>query len=288
MKIKSISAIEVIDSRGKPTVEAEVNGFRAIAPSGASTGKYEALELRDGGKRFAGNGVKRAVDNVNNIISKKIISTDLDQKKLDKILCDLAGNNKWKLGGNATTAVSMAFCRACGPEVYETVKNLSGAKLTIPVPFMNVINGGAHAGTELSVQEFMLVPLKAKSFSDAVQANCEIYAELKKIIVAKHGKTAANVGDEGGFAPPLKLADDALSLLWQAIDETGYAGSVKISLDIAASQFFKDGKYSIDGKKLTTAQLVDYYIDLGKKYPIFSIEDPLEEDDFAGFLEQKI
>ncbi|HLC67993.1 MAG TPA: phosphopyruvate hydratase, partial [archaeon] len=175
MKIKSVKAREVIDSRGKPTVEAEVNGFRAIAPSGASRGKYEAIELRDGGKRFGGNGVRRAVDNINKIIAPKIIGKDLDQKKLDSVLCDMAGNNKWKLGGNATTAVSMAFCRASGEKIYDTVCKLSESKPSIPIPFMNVINGGAHACNSLAIQEFMIVPVKAKTFSEALQAGCEVY-----------------------------------------------------------------------------------------------------------------
>lgn len=288
MKIKSVKAREVIDSRGKPTVEAEVNGFRAIAPSGASRGKYEAIELRDGGRRYAGNGVKRAVDNVNKIIAPKVIGKDLDQKKLDSVLCDLAGNNKWKLGGNATTAVSVAFCRASGEKIYETIEQLSGSKPAIPVPFMNVINGGAHACNSLAIQEFMIVPVKAKTFSEALQAGCEVYSQLKKVIIEKHGKTAANVGDEGGFAPPLAITKDALALLWTAIDEAGYSGDVKISIDAAASQFFKSGKYTIDGKILAPNQLIDYYIDLGKTYPIFSIEDPFNEEDFTTFSTLKV
>ncbi len=286
MKIKSLNAREVIDSRGRPTVEAEVNGSRAICPSGASKGKYEAVEMRDGGKRFGGLGVQRAVDNVNKIIAKKIVGLDLDQKKLDSILCELAGSNKWKLGGNATTAVSMAFCRASG-NIYDYVKKQSGSKIGIPMPFMNVINGGAHAGNDLSVQEFMIVPHRFNTFREALQAGCEIYAELKNIIKEKHGKTATNVGDEGGFAPPLTNTRDALSLLWDAIDETGYAGKVGISMDAAASQFFGLGRYSIDGKTISPEQLVEYYINLSKSYPILSIEDPFDEEDFASFAQLK-
>ena len=282
MKIKSLKAREVIDSRGKPTIEAELNGAGAIAPSGASRGKYEAIELRDGGRRYSGNGVKRAVDNVNKIIAPKIVGKDLDQKRLDCILCDLAGNNKWKLGGNATTAVSIAFCRASG-DVHDTVAQLSASKPSIPIPFMNVINGGAHAGNSLAIQEFMIVPVKAKTFSEGLQAGCEVYAQLKKVIVEKHGKTAANVGDEGGFAPPLKYTKDALAILWEAVEEAGYAGTVKISMDAAASQFFEAGKYVIDDKRLSPQQMVDYYIDLGRTYPIFSVEDPFNEEDFSTF-----
>lgn len=282
MKIRSLSAREIIDSRAKPTVEAEVNGSRAISPSGASKGKFEAVELRDGGKRFGGQGVQRAVDNINKVIAPKAVGKEFDQKKLDDLLCELAGSNKWKLGGNATTAVSMAFCRANG-DIHDNVKKLSGSKLGIPMPFMNVINGGAHAGNDLAIQEFMLVPVKFPTFKDAFQAGCEVYSQLKGVIKEKHGKTAINVGDEGGFAPPLTNTKDALSLLWEAIEEAGYAGKVNIAMDCAASQFFGMGRYSIDGKTLSPAQMVDYYIDLSKSYPIISIEDPFQEEDFETF-----
>lgn len=280
-KIKSLKAREVLDSRGRPTVEAEVNGFRAISPEGASKGKYEAVEIRDGGNRYRGLGVQRAVDNVNKIIAKSLVGIELDQKRVDELLCGLAGSNKWKIGGNATTAVSIAACRAAG-EVYKTVRNLSDSKISLPVPFFNVVEGGAHAENDLNMQEFMIVPVKFKTFKEALQAGCEIFYELKDIIIAKYGKNAANVGDEGGFAPPLGNTRDALSLLWKAIDETGYSESVKISIDAAASQFFK-GKYMIDGKSLAPNQLADYYLDLAKIFPILSIEDPFNEEDFDSF-----
>lgn len=280
VKIKSLHAREILDSRGHPTVEVELNEFRAICPSGASRGKYEAVELRDENKRYNGLGVHRAVDNINKIISKSIVGKDLDQKKLDEILCNLAGNNKWKLGGNATTPVSIAACKAFG--TVKTVSDISNSKPAIPVPFMNVINGGAHAGNKLNIQEFMVVPVKFRAFSESLQAGCEIYYQLKEDIAKKYGKNAINVGDEGGFAPPLNNTRDALMLLWRAIDETGYADSVKIAIDAAASQFFH-GKYSIDGKVLDAAQLADYYMDLTKAFPIISIEDPFNEEDFESF-----
>ncbi len=280
IKIKSVHAREVLDSRGHPTVEAEVNGYRAITPAGASKGKHEAVELRDGEKRYNGLGAQRAVNNVNKIISKHLVGKELNQKKVDEVLCGLAGNNKWKLGANATTAVSMATCKAL--DVVKTVSVMSKSRPCIPVPFMNVINGGAHAENNLNIQEFMLVPLKFSTFSAATQAACEIYYNLKEAIIEKYGKISANVGDEGGFAPNIGSTRDALMLLWKAIDETGYADNVKIAIDAAASQFFH-GKYSIDGKLLDAAQLADYYIDLTKIFPIISIEDPFHEEDFDSF-----
>lgn len=280
VKIKSLHAREVLDSRGHPTVEVELNGFRAISPRGVSEGKHEAAEIRDGGNRYAGLGVQRAVENVNKIIAKHLVGKNLDQKKIDGILCGLAGNNKWKLGSNATTAVSMAACKAGG--VIDTVSVMSNSNLSIPVPFLNIINGGLHAENYLAIQEFMIVPIKFKTFKDALQASCEIYYELKENIIKKYGKIAANVGDEGGFAPSMKNTRDALMLIWKSIEETGYSGNVKIALDAAASGFFK-GKYNIDGSLLDAGQLSEYYIDLAKSFPIISIEDPFHEDDFESF-----
>ena len=283
-KIKSLHAREVLDSRGHPTVEVELNGFCAICPEGASKGKYEAIQIRDGDKRYRGLGVHRAVDNVNKIIAKRLVGGELDQQRIDEILCSMAGSNKWKLGGNATTAVSMAACKALG--IMKTVG--PGCKPGIPVPFFNVVNGGAHAENNIRIQEFMLVPVKFHKFSAALQAGCEIYYQLKDLIIKKYGKMAANVGDEGGFAPSMNDTRDVLSLLWRAVEETGYSHEVKIAVDAAASQFFKN-KYEIDGKKLDAVQLADYYIDLAKIYPILSIEDPFDEEDFDSFamLKQK-
>lgn len=283
MKIKYVKAREVLDSRGQPTVEAEINGFKAISPEGASKGKYEAVEIRDGGSRYRGLGVQRAVDNINKIISKRLTGMELDQQRVDEILCSLAGSNKWKLGSNATTAVSIAACKAAAEgDAAKFVSVMSGSKQSIPVPFFNVINGGAHAENELDMQEFMILPVKFHSFSAALQAGCEIYYQLKELIIKKHGKNAANVGDEGGFAPPLSNTRDALSLICDAVEEAGYSASVKLALDAAASRFFR-GSYYLDGKKLTAMQLADYYIDLAKLYPIISIEDPFNEEDFDSF-----
>ncbi len=286
MKIKEVKAREVLDSRGHPTVEVEMNGFRAISPKGVSEGKHEANDIHDGGQRYSGLGVRRAVENVNKIISRHLVGKDLDQKKVDSILCTLAGSNKWKLGGNATTAVSMAMCKALG--TVKTVRDLSVSRISIPVPFFNLIEGGAHAKNDLAFQEFMIVPIKLRSFSEALQAGCEIYYELKENLIKKYGKTAGNVGDEGGFAPQITSPRDALMAIWKSIDETGYAGNVKIALDAAASQFFR-GKYNIDNKMLSAEELVDYYTDLAKIFPIISIEDPFAEDDFDSFalLKQK-
>lgn len=281
-KIKSLHAREVLDSRGHPTVEVELNGFRAICPAGASRGKYEAIELRDGGARYHGLGVRRAVENVNKVIAKRLLGMTLNQQRVDEILCSLAGSNKWKLGGNATTPVSIAACKASGEKFYNTVRKLSDSSATIPLPFMNVINGGAHAENDLKVQEFMIVPVKFHTFREALQASCEIYYELKDVIIKKYGKTAVNVGDEGGFAPPLNNTKDALHLLWKAVEETGYSDKVKLAMDAAATQFF-NGTYNIDGKSLTATQLTDYYLDLAKIYPIISIEDPFNEEDFESF-----
>ena len=180
VKIKSVHAREVLDSRGNPTVEGEVNGIRAICPSGASTGKYEARELRDGSTRYGGKGVRRAVENVNKIISKRLAGLEMKQERVDEILCSLAGSGKWKLGTNATTAVSMAVCRALG--TMDTVQKMSNSKPCIPMPFMNVINGGAHAENNLAIQEFMLVPVKFRTFSESLQAGAEIFHILRKIL----------------------------------------------------------------------------------------------------------
>ncbi len=275
MRITSLKARQVLDSRGKPTVEVELNGHRAICPSGASTGKHEALELRDEDKFH----VSKAVNNVR-IVAKHVANKNLNQTSFDKILCDLAGPNKQRLGGNTTTALSMAFARAHGD-----VSKITN-KRSIPVPFMNVINGGAHAGNDLAIQEFMIVPIKFPNYSQACYAGVEIYQQLKKIIKSKHGKNATNVGDEGGFAPPLKITRDALDLLASAIDECGYQKHVKIAMDAAASQFFT-GNYNIDGKFLSPKKMIDYYMDLAKTYPIISIEDPFDEEDFQSFAALK-
>ncbi|MBW2983754.1 phosphopyruvate hydratase [Candidatus Woesearchaeota archaeon] len=299
--IKKIKAREILDSRGNPTVEADIlttfGIARAAVPSGASTGVHEALELRDGGKRFGGKGVLKAVDNVNKVIAKKLVGADCrEQEKIDKIMLELDGtDNKSGLGANAILAVSMACCKAGAVlqdiPLYQWLKELSkNKKYVMPVPCMNVINGGVHAGNKLDVQEFMLFPVGAKSFSQALQFGAEVYHTLKSTIKKKYGINAVNVGDEGGFAPPVAKIDEPMGLLLDAIDRAGHKGKVEIGIDAAASEFFKNGKYFLEGKKLSTAQLASRYEELVKKYPLVSIEDPFCEEDFEDFalLNKKI
>ncbi len=284
MKIKSVYAREVLNSRGLPAVEAEIRtgsgSFRAIAPEGASKGKHEAVDIKDGGPRYRGLGVQRAVDNVNKIIAKRLAGMELDQERVDEVLCSLAGSNKWKLGANATTAVSIAASKAIGG--YKHIQKQSGSKPAMPVPFSLIVEGGAHAGDDLGMQEFMLVPLNFMTFKDAIRAVSEIYQTMKDDVISKYGKAASNVGFEGGFALPLNDTKKVLLLIAGAIEEAGYLGKVKIALDAAASQFFR-GKYMLDGKTLSADQLVDYYMELVKVFPIVSIEDPFSEEDFDSF-----
>ena len=301
LKITKLFARQILDSRGNPTIEVEAwsNSLstRAIVPSGASTGKYEALELRDGGKSYGGKSVQKAVDNVNKIISKAIVGIEFyDQKSIDEALIKLDGTpNKSKLGANAILGVSMAACRLnakiLGFELHEYIARIFAhdeknyvRNYSIPVPFANVINGGKHAGSNLKIQEFMVTPVYAKTFDDAVRMTAEIYHILKRLIEERYGKTAVNVGDEGGFAPNLNTPEQALDLLVDAIKKAGYAGKVKISIDAAASEFYneKDGIYTMD-KPYTKDQLVDYYYSLMKKYPIATLEDPFDQDDFESW-----
>ncbi|MGV8177031.1 MAG: phosphopyruvate hydratase [Candidatus Bilamarchaeaceae archaeon] len=289
-KITKVLGREVLDSRGNPAVEAEVwcgNACgRAIAPSGASTGSHEAKELRDGGPRFGGKGVLKAVANVNGKIAKALAGMDCsDQEGVDAMMREVDGTpDKSGLGANAIIAVSMAAadCSAklAGKELYEM---FGGKKL--PVPMLNIINGGKHAGNGLAVQEFMIQPKGAKSFSEAMRASCEIYHALGKRLVKKYGVTAKNVGDEGGYAPPISNCEDALSEIQGAVEECGYAKEVRICVDAAASEFFADSRYKIDGKELDAGGLADYYILLAGKYPISSLEDPFAEDEFGSFAD---
>lgn len=291
MKLNGLIAREILDSRGNPTVEVDAigeKGFgRAAAPSGASKGTREALELRDGGDRFMGKGVLKAVKNVNGEIAKKIIGKDMTQKEVDDLLVKMAGENKTKLGANATVATSLAFCAASASEsgvpVYEYLNPNAD---TLPIPLMNIVNGGQHAGNELSIQEFMIIPAKVEKFSEALRAGSEIYHNLSKILVEKYGTGAKNVGDEGGFAPQMKTTKEALESITKAIDKAGYTDKVFIGMDCAASNYFdeKSKKYTIDGQVKDTDQLLKYYSDLIKDYPIISIEDPFFEDDWEGFI----
>jgi len=290
--IAGIRAREILDSRGNPTIEVDitteggVTGSAAV-PSGASTGIYEALELRDGGKRYGGKGVIKAIDAVIKTIQPKVKGMDVRcQKEIDEAIILLDGTeNKSKLGGNAMLGVSLACARAAassdGLRLYQYI-NKDAALL--PVPFFNVINGGKHAANPLDFQEFMIAPVGAKSFREALQMGAEIYQILKKQLQKTYGNSAVNVGDEGGFAPPIKTPEDALDVLSKAIQEAGYKKEVKIGLDVASSTFYKDGFYTVSGKKYTTDELIELYRELVAKFPIISIEDPLHEEDFEGFV----
>jgi enolase len=291
--VTSVRAREILDSRGNPTVEVEVVtegnvlGSAAI-PSGASTGMYEAVELRDGGKRFGGKGVAKAVDIVTNTIQPKIRGMDVrHQNEIDTTLIELDGTeNKSKLGGNAILGVSIACARAAaaseGLRLYEYIDRKANL---LPVPFFNVINGGKHAGNQLDFQEFMIAPIGARSFREAIQMGAEVYQALKTQLQKTYGKSSINVGDEGGFAPPLKKPEEALDIIYKAIQHAGYVAEVKIGLDVASSTFYKDGSYTVAMNKYTTAALIEYYKHLTAVYPIISIEDPLQEDDYEGFAE---
>ena len=295
MEITAVKAREVLDSRGNPTVEVEVatkKGFsRAIVPSGASTGIHEALELRDKDTRYNGKGVRTAVSNVNNIIAGKIIGFDCSkQKELDSFLLEIDGTeNKSRLGANAILGVSMAACRAAACEqgklLFEWIAEISDRKSALPTPSMNVINGGVHAGNKLDIQEYMILPTGAKSFSEAYRMCAETYHILKEIIKKKHGKDAINVGDEGGFAPPLADSKEPLELLLSAIESAGYTGKIKLGMDAAASEFYTSEGYSFEGKVLDGKELGDIYSELTQSYPIVSIEDPFAQDDWGSWVE---
>lgn len=292
IKIKKILARQVLDSRGNPTVETEVFTEKgkgsAIAPSGASTGKYEALELRDKEKLYHGKSVLKAVDNINKIIAPKLIGKDITkQEEIDNLLISLDGTpTKSMLGANALVAVSLACSVAAANSLNKPLYKYLGNKTIMPIPFSNIINGGKHSEGDLQIQEFMIAPVKAKSFSEATRMVCEIYYTLKQDLEDKYGKTSTHVGDEGGFAPPIKSAYEALDLISKAIKENGYEDHVKIALDCAASEFYTGTQYKIEtDKTLNSGKLIDYYKDLVKKYPIISIEDPFDQDDFSGFRE---
>jgi len=294
-EIIDVRGRQIVDSRGNPTIEVDVvtrGGFgRAAAPAGASKGKYEALELRDGEREFHGRGVGKAVWNVNNIIAPALRGMDSRrQRDIDYKMIELDGTrNKSRLGANAIIATSLAVAKAAastyGMWLYEYLGGLN-AKV-MPVPLMNFINGGVHAGNKLDIQEFMILPLNADTFCDALRIAIEVYHELKQYLKEKYGLQAINIGDEGGFAPPMTNTREALNALIGAIKRAGYGpgSDVALALDVAASQLYsyKTKTYSIDGKSFTAEELMDYFMELINEYPIVSIEDPFMEDDFQSF-----
>lgn len=307
MSIVSIRGSQRLDSRGKPTVQVDLTTshgtFRALVPSGASKGDYEAVELRDGDKSaFQGNGVTKAVKNVDEILGPKLIQSGLDPahdlKKIDELMIKLDGtDDKSKLGANAILGISMAAARAGaaarGIELYELLAGESGcpqADYVMPVPFMNVLNGGDHSGNPMAFQEFMIAPIGASSITEAVQWNAETYATLKGIIEAKYGKAAIGLGDEGGFAPPISHPKEALDLLVEAIRKAGHEGKIKIGIDPASQSFFQKGSYNLGFKTkqdniLSATELATLYHRLLDKYPIVLLEDPFGQDDWDAFVE---
>lgn len=294
LEIKEIKASEIIDSRGMPTVKAKVE-FKggiygcASVPSGASTGSYEACELRDCDKqRYLGKGVLKAIGNVNTTIKKEVISLGTSRQRIvDQKMISLDGTkNKSKLGANATLSVSLALAhanaKAQNVPLYRYIGGICASKM--PIPMMNILNGGAHAGNNIDIQEFMIVPIGFNTFKDALRAGCEIYASLKKILKARGLDTS--VGDEGGFAPNLNNESEAIELIIDAINDANYdTESVKIALDIASSEWYKDGNYKQEksGKIYTSEALIDKWEGLVNSYPIISLEDPLSEDDYTGW-----
>ncbi|MEM4247067.1 MAG: phosphopyruvate hydratase [Candidatus Woesearchaeota archaeon] len=292
--IKRIVGREILDSRGNPTVEATVfsanNRASASVPSGVSTGKNEALELRDGGKRYMGKGVLKAVNNINTIISKKLIGKNPENQELiDKTMIELDGtSNKSNLGANAILAVSMACCRLAAKErqipLYSHIASLFGTKkLILPVPAFNVINGGKHAGNQLDFQEYMLLPVGAKSFSEAMQIGAEVYYQLKELLQKNFGRAATNVGDEGGFAPPLTCIHEPLDYLADAVQELGYWKKVVFAIDAASTTFCRNNHYYVEGQDLAPSDLMEKYIEIISAYPVHSIEDPFHEEAFNDF-----
>jgi len=294
-KIKKITAREILDSRGFPTVEADVTltdgSFgRAAVPSGASTGTHEALEMRDGGKRYLGKGVAKAVENVNKAIANEITGLKAEQIKIDEMMLELDGTQmKNKLGANAILSVSMALARAGAASaklpLYAYIRKAYGLKhkdFIIPAPMMNIINGGKHADSGINIQEFMIVPTGAPHFTDAIRMGCEVYHTLKKIL-AKAGYTTA-VGDEGGFAPKIFTHEAVLETICNSIKEAGYTfKEVQIALDSAASEFFQNDRYVFEGSNLTANEMTAKYAEWRKHFPIVSYEDPLAEDDWEGW-----
>ena len=283
MKITNLYAREILDSRGNPTVECELTTenftVRASVPSGASTGTNEALELRDGGSRYHGKGVTKAVNNVNTNIKNALIGKELNQKVLDNLLLELDGTkNKTNLGANAILSVSLCIMKAIAKSQNKDIYELFDGPYTMPYPMMNIINGGVHATSSLEIQEFMIVPNQS-TFKERLRCGAEVFQTLKSIL--KQNGFSTSVGDEGGFAPTFKTIEEALDYIMLAIKESGYipGKDVNLALDAAASEFYKEGKYTINKKELTKEELINYYIKLTETYPIISIEDAFSEDD---------
>jgi len=295
-KIKNVIAREIIDSRGNPTVECDIfledNFFgRASVPSGASTGKHEALELRDGdNSRYFGIGVLKAVKNINEKLSPYILNKNFDTfKEFDNFLLDFDGsNNKSVLGANATLAVSLAFAKSLGQQSHQPFFNFlsQGNEFLLPMPMMNIINGGSHADNNVEIQEFMIAPIGASSFSESLRYGCEIFHSLKSILKSKNLNT--NVGDEGGFAPNINNSKEVIEIIIKAVEKSGLKLSTDIllSLDVASTEFYKENYYYLKGEnqKLSSDQMINYLKDLVSTYPIFSIEDGMAEDDWEGWV----
>ncbi|XP_066568398.1 gamma-enolase [Amia ocellicauda] len=304
MSIQKIHAREILDSRGNPTVEVDLHTekglFRAAVPSGASTGIYEALELRDNDKsRYKGKGVLQAVAHINDTLGPALLESEInvtEQEKLDNLMIEMDGTeNKSQFGANAILGISLAICKAGAAEkgvpLYRHIADLAGnTELVLPVPAFNVINGGSHAGNKLAMQEFMVLPVGADSFSDALRVGAELYHTLREVIKEKYGQDATNVGDEGGFAPNILENKEALELIQTAIERAGFVDKVVIGMDVAASEFHRDGQYDLDFKSppdsarhLSPQELSELYQSFIADYPVVSIEDPFDQDDWGAW-----
>ena len=287
--IKDADAVQILDSRGNPTVRVILSSeqYKATAnvPSGASTGSHEAHELRDGDEPYDGKGVQDACENVRTVVREAVVGKAYTSvEEFDNALIVLDGTeHKSNLGANAILGCSIAFCRLLAKSQGQHPHALFGKNVELPTPYCNIINGGVHAGNEITIQEFMVVPHGFDTFATKTQAVAEIYAELKQLITKRYGSDAVGVGDEGGFAPPLKKTRDALNLIMQAVQKRGYGGKVALAIDAAASEFYNDGVYDVDGTHMEPEELLTYYEALIEEYPIISLEDPFHEDDFSRY-----
>lgn len=291
-EIIDVKGREILDSRGNPTLEVEIRTMSGVlgvssVPSGASTGKYEALEIRDNDERFHGKGVLKAIENIEKLIAPEILGLNvLEQEEIDKRLINLdATKNKSNLGGNSILGVSLAVARAAANYLKVPLYRYIGGLFSniLPIPYLNIINGGKHADNNLDIQEFMIVPFGFKSFKEALRASVEIYQTLKKLL--QKSNLSVNVGDEGGFSPNLKSNEEAIKFIIRAVEESNYklGDEIFIALDAAASSFYKDGKYLFEGKEFDYKYMIDYYEKLIEDYPIISLEDPLAEEDYEGW-----